>query len=205
VRRPEFVARQSACPSGLLGRLISRVMALETAAVNEAAVALLELRPIDHLLEVGFGHGATIARAAAAVSGGFVAGVDPSDEAHRMATRLNRRAIEAGRVELRRGTAQRLPFRDEAFDKVLSVHTVYFWPDLGPPLREIARVLKPGGSLVLVHRTDAAGARTFPSSVYRFASEAEVGDAMAHAGLVARDVTRREFGKATISFQVARG
>src|SRR5262245_24988421 len=110
VRRPEFVARQSACPAGLLGRLIGPVMARETAAVNKAALELLELRPTDHLLEVGFGHGATIARAAAAVCGGLVAGVDPSEEMCRMAARLNRRAIEARRVELRRGSAEALPY-----------------------------------------------------------------------------------------------
>jgi ubiquinone/menaquinone biosynthesis C-methylase UbiE len=115
-------------------------MARETAAANEAAVEPLELRPADHVLEVGFGHGATIARVAAAVSGGLVAGVDPSDEMYRMAARRNRSAIEAGRVELGRVTAEALPCPDAAFEKVLAVHTVYFWASLVPPLREIRRV-----------------------------------------------------------------
>lgn len=203
MRRPEFVARQSACPSGMLGRLIGRVMARETAAVNEAAVELLELRPTDHVLEVGFGHGATMARVAAAVSGGLVAGVDPSEEMCRMAARLNRRGIDAGQVELRRGTAEALPYPNAAFDKVLAVHTVYFWANLGPPLREIARVLKPGGQLVLAHRTDCEAARTFPPSVYRFGTERELQEAISRAGLVRQDVTRRLLGRATISFHVA--
>src|SRR5262245_62186626 len=101
MRRPELVARQSACPSGLLGRLIGQVMSRETAAANEAALELLGPEPADHVLEVGFGHGATIARVAAAVSRGLVAGVDPSAEMCRMAARRNRRAVAEGRVELR--------------------------------------------------------------------------------------------------------
>jgi ubiquinone/menaquinone biosynthesis C-methylase UbiE len=203
VRRPEFVARQSACPSGLLGRLVGRVMARETAAVNEAAVELLELRPTDHVLEVGFGHGATIARVAAAVSGGLVAGVDPSEEMCWMAARRNRSAIQAGQVELRRATAEALPYPDAAFDKVLAVHTVYFWANLAPPLREIARVLKSSGRLVLAHRTDGEAARMFPPSVYCFVPEAEIQGALANAGFVPHDVTRRALGRATISFHVA--
>lgn len=123
MRRPEFVARQSALPSGFLGRLIGHVMARETAAVNEAAVALLDLRPADRVLEVGFGHGATIARMAAAGRGGHGAGVDPSAEMWAMASRRNHRAIEAGRVTLRQAGVEALPFPDHSFDKVLLVHT----------------------------------------------------------------------------------
>src|SRR5262245_49983120 len=143
-------------------------MARETVTANDTALELLDLEPTDRVLEVGFGHGATIARAAAAVGRGFVAGVDTSEEMCRMAARRNRREIAAGRVELRQGSADALPYPDSSFDKVLSVHTLYFWSDLVRPLREIARVLKPGGRVVLTHRTDPAADRDFPSAVYRF-------------------------------------
>ncbi len=204
MRRPEFVARQSALPSGLLGRLIGHVMARETAAVNEAAVELLDLRSTDDVLEVGFGHGATIARVAAAVSGGRVSGVDPSPEMYTMASRRNRRAIEAGRVALRQASAEDLPFPEASFDKVLLVHTVYFWPQLAPAFREIARVLRPAGCVVVAHRTDASAARDFPSAIYRFHDAAAVRNALEAAGLSCDDAVLRAFGRATICFQVAR-
>ena len=51
MRRPEFIARQSRCPSGLLGRFIGRVMAVETAEANSELLALLDLRPTDHVLK----------------------------------------------------------------------------------------------------------------------------------------------------------
>lgn len=204
MRRPEFIARQSACPSGFLGRLIGLVMARETVAVNEIALEFLELEPADHVLEVGFGHGRTIARAAAAVSRGFVAGVDPSAEMCRMAARRNRLAVARRSVELREASAEALPYPDGAFDKVLSVHTLYFWPDLGRSLREMARVLKVGGRLVLVHRTDPAAAHDFPTSVYRFRDDDEVRAALAQAGYACADLVHRRLGRARISVRVAR-
>lgn len=204
VRRPEFVARQSALPSGLLGRLIGHVMARETVAVNEAAVELLDLRSTDDVLEVGFGHGATIARVAAAVSGGRVSGVDPSPEMCAMASRRNRRAIEAGRVALRQASAEDLPFPEASFDKVLLVHTVYFWTELAPAFGEIARVLRPAGCVVVAHRTDASAARDFPAAIYRFHDAAAVRNALEAAGLRCDDAIVRDFGRATICFQVAR-
>jgi SAM-dependent methyltransferase len=204
VRRPEFVARQSACPSGFLGRLIGHVMARETAAANEAALALLELKPGDHVLEVGFGHGATIVRLAAAVGGGLVAGVDPSAAMCRMAALRNRPAAAQGRVEIRQAPAEAIPYPDGTFDKVVTVHTVYFWPDLALALGEIARVLKAGGRLVLGHRTDAGAWREFPASVYRFPTDDAVRDALARAGLVGHDLVHRAIGSTTLSLHVAR-
>ena len=203
MRRPEFVARQSACPSGFLGRLIGHVMARETVTVNETALELLEPQSADHVLEVGFGHGATIARAAAAVSRGFVAGVDPSPEMCRMAARRNRQAVASGSVELRQASVEALPFLDASFDKVLSVHTLYFWPDLFRAFAEVQRALKPGGRLVVAYRSDPAAARSFPAPVYRFRGEMEVEDALRASAFSEVRTLRRPSGVAVVSFTLA--
>jgi ubiquinone/menaquinone biosynthesis C-methylase UbiE len=180
------------------------MMAWETAAVNEAALDLLELQPEDRVLEVGFGHGATIARADAALSRGFVAGVDPSAEMCRMAARRNRSAIAAGRVELRQAAVEALPYADAAFDKAFSVHTVYFWPDLRAAAAEIRRVLKASGRLVLAWRYDLEVTRVFPGSVYRFPDETSVVEALWVAGFDAVEVVLRRRGRAVLRLAVAR-
>jgi ubiquinone/menaquinone biosynthesis C-methylase UbiE len=80
---------------------------------------------------------------------------------------------------------ERLPFADDCFDKVLCVHVLYFWKDLDVSMREIARVLKPGGRLGLLFRTsaDAASIKSFPPEIYRIPALADVTAALERVAL----------------------
>lgn len=167
----------------MLGRLIGRIMAKETASANEHALRLLGLVATDHVLEVGFGPGRTVALAAAAVPRGFVAGVDLSEAMLRMAARRNRHHIAAGRVALEVSNGVPLPFPGAAFDKACCVHVLYFWPEPRDPLLQVYRVLKPGGRFVLGfrERSDPHTA-DFPPGVYRFYERADVESLLADCG-----------------------
>jgi ubiquinone/menaquinone biosynthesis C-methylase UbiE len=205
MRRPEFIARQSRCPSGLLGRFIGRVMAVETAEANTELLALLDLRPTDHVLEVGFGHGRTIERAAALVPQGFVAGVDLSNEMVRMATHRNRQLIRERRVDLQLGDSAHLPYQDCRFDKVCSAHTLYFWSDPQEHLREIHRVLKSGGRFILGFspRDDEKATASFPAAVYRFYTGDEVRILLEQVGFQDINMIVRSVSSRTIAFAVS--
>ena len=147
MRRPEFIARQSRCPSGLLGRLIARIMESETAAADDQLLSLLDLRPDHQVLEIGFGHGRTLGRAAAVVTRGRIAGIDLSEDMLRMATRRLRPLIDAGRVELRRGLKEGgrlvLAFTpgDDPISRASFPDTVYHFRDTA----EVARLLAAAG------------------------------------------------------------
>lgn len=55
-----------------------------------------------------------------------------------------------GRVEIREASVSQLPFLGNSFDLVTAVETHFWWSDLPGGVREILRVLKPGGRLVVI-------------------------------------------------------
>jgi ubiquinone/menaquinone biosynthesis C-methylase UbiE len=153
-------------------------MAQETWGHNRRAIKALDLQPTDRVLDIGCGPGRSIEALAALAQSGHVVGVDPSALMVDTAKRRNRALVAAGRADIVNASVASLPFDDGVFDNALCVHVVYFWNDLYAAFCEIARVIKPGGRLVLLFRTDAdeAAVRAFPAEVYRFHS---VGDIIA--------------------------
>src|SRR5262249_732574 len=130
-----------------------------------------------------FGHGRTIERAAAVLDNGLAAGIDASEEMIRMAMRRCRRLIDAGRVRLARGDSLHLPYPEQYFGKAYTIHTIYFWADPERHLRELCRVLRVGGRLVLgFHPKGERGSGDFPASVYSFHSTEQVCQMLRQAG-----------------------
>jgi SAM-dependent methyltransferase len=184
MRKPLFIARQGRRPAGLLGHIVARVMARETAIENARTLDLLDLRAGDRVLEVGCGHGHTLSEAANRADGITATGIDFSDVMIRVARRWNRRLIAAERVQIDRGDSAALPYADHAFTKVYAVHTVYFWERATAHLREVFRVLAPGGRFVLGFRPgdDPSFSAQFPSEVYHIRSAGEIEAMVATCG-----------------------
>jgi len=102
------------------------------------------------VLDVGCGGGRTVAKLAAMASEGAVYGVDYSDGSVAASRAQNQDLVATGRVFIEKATVSHLPFPDNKFDVVTAVETHYYWPDLAKDIREIQRVLKPGGKLVII-------------------------------------------------------
>jgi len=82
---------------------------------------------------------------------GKVYGIDYSEVSVAVASKVNKKFIEAGKVEILHASVESIPFRKDFFDLVTAVESYYFWPDLIANLKEIYRVLKPGGHVVLIN------------------------------------------------------
>ena len=161
-----FRSRQSGHPTGLVGRIFGRAMVKDTADANDRALALLDLTAPRTVLEVGFGQGRTAAVVLDA--GHHVIGVDPSTTMVKQATTRNRTACRDRRADLRHSDGTNIAFDDNSADVAFSVHTVYSMPNPTATFTEIARVLRPGGTLVLACRTSDRPAPTWMDpDVYR--------------------------------------
>jgi SAM-dependent methyltransferase len=133
-------------PQGVLGRLGGLVMARMNPECGAWVANLLEVEPSDRVLEVGFGPGVIIQRLSNLASTGHVAGIDPSRVMVEQARARNASAIQSGRVDLRHGSVDNLPFDDNSFDKALAINSMQLWPDAVAGLREVA---KSGGRVAL--------------------------------------------------------
>jgi ubiquinone/menaquinone biosynthesis C-methylase UbiE len=136
-------------PVGILGRLGGVIMARVNRVAAEEVIDLLDVRAGDVVLEVGFGPGVGIALLAKRAAAGRIAGIDPSPEMVEQAKARTAGAIAAGRVDLRRGTVDAVPFPDASFDKAVAINSMQAWPDADAGLCDIRRVLKPGGKIAL--------------------------------------------------------
>jgi ubiquinone/menaquinone biosynthesis C-methylase UbiE len=140
-------------PTGIVGRILGEKMVRQHVPETTWTVFLLDIKPKDQVLELGFGAGRAIELVAAQASNGHVAGIDISQAMVHAASRRNARTVKAGRVALQQGDVATLPFADNQFDKVFSIQTFYFWSDPSRVLAEIFRVLKPGAMLVVTLST----------------------------------------------------
>jgi ubiquinone/menaquinone biosynthesis C-methylase UbiE len=185
MRRPHFIAEHARNARGLLGRLIAFIMARETWRQNLRVMDALRIEQGDHILDVGCGHGRSLTELAARAPRGRIIGVDPSELMVEIATQRSRSLIEAARVDVVLSGVESLPFPDDVFDKAQCVHVLYFWKDIERSLREIARVLKPGGCLGLLFRTNAdlKAIASFPPEIYRFPALDDVASALERAGM----------------------
>jgi ubiquinone/menaquinone biosynthesis C-methylase UbiE len=125
------------------------VMARMNAACGARVVELLEVRPTDRVLEVGYGSGVVVQHLSQLVSAGHVAGIDASQVMVKQARARNATGIRNGRVELRCGLVEALPFGDECFDKALAINSLQLWPNAIAGLCEMRRVMKSGGRIGL--------------------------------------------------------
>jgi ubiquinone/menaquinone biosynthesis C-methylase UbiE len=133
-------------PSGPIGRLGARLM-VKSHLFYRAMAAELALQPDDDLLDVGCGSGGLLVEHASHVR--HIAGLDASKIQVGMARRRLAERIAAGTAEIVLGDAAVLPWEDGRFSVVTSLNTLKFVPDPEGTLREMCRVLRPGGRAVV--------------------------------------------------------
>jgi ubiquinone/menaquinone biosynthesis C-methylase UbiE len=134
-------------PTGFFGRILARGMAWGHRSFYKNTAKILNLQPEDRYLEIGFGSGLFIKKYASHVS--RMAGLDYSEDMVNLARSINKNLIESGKAEFKQGDVSDLPWNDNEFSVVVGIETFFFWSEPEASLKEIFRVLAPGGRLVL--------------------------------------------------------
>jgi ubiquinone/menaquinone biosynthesis C-methylase UbiE len=162
----DYIMENMFCaPKGALGRLGGQLMSQDR-WLPAWVLDLLKINPSDSVLEVGFGPGLGLQLAAARAHQGRVAGVDRSETMLEIAHHRNRALIEARRIELHLGSAEKLPFDDATFDKAMIMNSLHLWPDSVAGLREIRRTLRKGGRIAIaITRFSYASSDNFESQL----------------------------------------
>ena len=137
-------------PAGLLGRFVLWNMNSRHSKVTDWGLSHISINERDTILDIGCGGGRTVSKLATCATQGKVWGVDFSRESVTFASRINKQWIDSGRVEIREASVSQLPFPENVFDLVTAVETHFWWPDLPSNMREVLRVMKPGGALIII-------------------------------------------------------
>jgi len=147
----EKMVKQCRKPTGLFGRFVGMGMNRGHSRLRRWGLSHISIKPNASILDVGCGGGKAVQELARISSSWKVCGIDYSEEMVQLARKINKKFVEKGHVEILHGSVSSLSFSDGMFDYVTAFEAYYFWPNLIDDLKEIKRVLKPGGTLLIAN------------------------------------------------------
>ena len=142
---------QYRCPKGQLGRLVATRMNRHHEKLTLWGLTKVTIGSDSVILDVGCGGGKTLGKLARMAPQGKVFGIDYSADMVDFSNEVNKTLITQNRVEIIEESVEKMSFKDNFFDLVTAFETYYFWTDFPAAMKEIKRVLKPGGKLLLVN------------------------------------------------------
>jgi ubiquinone/menaquinone biosynthesis C-methylase UbiE len=148
-----YLLNQLRKPSKAVGRLFLKNMNQRHSAVTDWGLRQVQIGEQRAIIDVGCGGGRTLAKLAGLAPNARIVGVDFAAGSIAESRAHNAALIAAGRVEVIEASVSQLPGPAGQFDLATAVETHYYWPDLVANLAEIRRVLRPGGTLVLIAET----------------------------------------------------
>lgn len=135
-------------PNGFWGNMMISKMNVHHMPLLNWAIGKLDINSNSKVLDIGCGGGMAVN--IMAQKAGQVCGVDYSNLAVKRAKKLNKKPIKQGKVKIMNASVSSLPFKANEFDIITAFETIYFWPNILEDLKEVKRVLKDDGSLLIV-------------------------------------------------------
>ena len=165
----EFLIKQSQKPSGLIGRVITKIWSFYFKKLSLWAIKQTTISDNYRILEIGYGGGSTIKNLLALnknleIHGIDISkesyrtaqrvhsdsnGIDISKESYRTAQRVHSDSIRKGSVQLKIGNVENMPYQNNYFDRIFAIQTHIFWKDIKKSFQEVYRVLSSNSTLII--------------------------------------------------------
>lgn len=151
MEQPDFkqIANHLRKPQGKFGMEVAKMMNVGNYAMNLHTLAALGLKGEEHILEIGMGNGHFIKYILDVYPKTSYVGLDYSKTMVNEASTTNSRFIQEKRASFVRGDLAHISFSENEFDTIFTVNTFYFWLNHNEVMKQIKRVLKPGGRFAL--------------------------------------------------------
>jgi ubiquinone/menaquinone biosynthesis C-methylase UbiE len=141
---------QYRCPTGVSGRRVAANMNKGHWDLTTWGLKHVNINSDSVVLDVGCGGGKTINRLARRANQSKLYGLDQSADMVEYSRHVNKKLISQNRLEIVHSSVEKTGFKDEFFDLVTAIETYYFWPNLAEAFREIKRILKKEGYLLII-------------------------------------------------------
>jgi arsenite methyltransferase len=195
-RYDALLARHLRRPEGFLGRFVAGRLDGRNRRLIEAGIDALALGPASVVSDIGFGAGIGLQLLLERPTVERVIGVDISAAMVEEARKRFADELRQGRLRLESGSLTEMPLPDSILDSATTFNTVYFVDDLGVALREVARVLRPEGRLVIgIGDPEAMARMPFTAHGFRLRSVADIEAEIAEAGFDPIEHRRVEGGR----------
>ena len=138
----EFLIKQSQKPSGLIGRVITKIWSFYFKKLSLWAIKQTTISDNYRILEIGYGGGSTIKNLLALNKNLEIHGIDISKESYRTAQRVHSDSIRKGSVQLKIGNVENMPYQNNYFDRIFAIQTHIFWKDIKKRLEQFCSKFK---------------------------------------------------------------
>jgi ubiquinone/menaquinone biosynthesis C-methylase UbiE len=147
------IAKQLRKPSGILAGKVGNKMNITNSFLYDFTIKAMQLKDNESILGIGFGNGKFFDKIFSTANDLEISGLDFSPAMVKAVTANNPTTTKAGKLSLHAGSSDKIPFPDNSFDKIFCINVIYFWEQPVGHLKEIYRVLKPGGRFYTSIRT----------------------------------------------------
>ena len=146
-------------PKGILGKIMINRMNKGHANLSDWGLAHLKNTQAFEIVDLGCGGGINVAKLIKLFPNAKVTGFDYSNVSIKESKKVNANEIKKGFCNIIQGDVSKMPFENEKFDIITAFETIYFWPGPLISFKEVFRILKPGGTFMIVNEFDGISQR----------------------------------------------